>query len=142
MMQEANDVAWEDLAVGQTAEFSWTVTEDMMKAFRALSGDANPLHVDAAYAKAQGYPGPVVYGMCTASLYSQLAGMYLPGKRCLLQSVHADFLRPVFVGDVLRVSGEIIEKNDSVRQIVVRAAIRNQDGKKVSRVKMEAGVLG
>lgn len=30
MMQEANDVAWEDLAVGQTAEFTWTVTEDIL----------------------------------------------------------------------------------------------------------------
>ena len=67
--------------------------------------------------------------------------MYIPGENCLLQSVHADFLRPVFIGDTLTVIGKIIEKNDSVRQVVIKAVIRNQKGEKVSRAKIEAGVF-
>lgn len=113
----------------------------MMEKFKAVSGDNNPLHTDENFAREKGFKSRVVYGMLTASLYSCLTGEYLPGRNCLLQSVHADFLSPVFIGDTLTVSGKITEKYDSVRQIIIKAVIRNQDGKKVSRAKIEAGVL-
>ena len=136
-----NYFMYEDLVVGQTAEFSRKITVEMMDSFKMISGDDNPLHVDASYAKERGYIGRVVYGMLTASLYSCLAGVYIPGERCLLQSVHADFLSPAYIEDTLSVAGEIVEKNDSVRQIVIKAVIRNQSGKKISKAKIEAGVL-
>lgn len=136
-----NRFTYEDLSVGQTAEFSREVTADMMDSFCNISGDVNPLHRNTAFAKGKGYPGRVVYGMLTSSLYSCLGGVYIPGENCLLQSVHIDFLAPVFIGDTLTCTGKIVEKNDSVRQVVINAVIRNQDGKKVSRAKIEAGVL-
>ncbi len=136
-----NGYSYEELVVGQEESFCRTITAEMMDAFLRLSGDENPLHADETFAKSKGFPNRVVYGMLTASLYSCLAGVHLPGKYCFLQGVHADFLNPVFIGDTLTVSGKIAEKNDSVRQIVIRAMIRNQDGKKVSRAKIEAGVL-
>lgn len=136
-----NRFTYEDLSVGQTAEFSREVTADMMDSFCNISGDVNPLHRNTAFAKGKGYPGRVVYGMLTSSLYSCLGGVYIPGENCLLQSVHVDFLAPVFIGDTLTCMGKIVEKNDSVRQVVINAVIRNQDGKKVSRAKIEAGVL-
>lgn len=136
-----NDFSYDDLAVGQMATFSRTVTGEMMEAFRRLSGDENPLHNDVEFAVERGFSGRVVYGMLTASLYSALAGVYLPGKRCLLQSVYTDFLRPVFIGETLTVTGKIVEKHDSVRQVIIKATIRNTEGKRVSRAKIEAGVI-
>lgn len=136
-----NDFSYDDLAVGQTATFSRTVTGEMMEAFRRLSGDENPLHNDAEFAVERGFSGRVVYGMLTASLYSALAGVYLPGKRCLLQSVYTDFLHPVFVGETLTITGKIVEKHDSVQQVIIKATIRNTEGKRVSRAKIEAGVI-
>ena len=136
-----NHFSYDDITVGQTAEFSREITAEMMESFRQISGDENPLHKDEDYAKEKGFSGRVVYGMLTSSLYSCLGGAYIPGEHYLLQSVHADFLSPVFIGDKLTVTGKVAEKNDSVRQIVIKAVIRNQDGKKVSRAKIEAGVL-
>ena len=136
-----NRFTYEELAVGQTAEFSREITTEMMDKFCEISGDVNPLHKEDAFAKDKGYPSRVVYGMLTSSMYSCLAGVHIPGENCLLQSVHADFLAPVFIGDTLTCMGKIVEKNDSVRQVVIKAVIRNQDGKKVSRAKLEAGVL-
>lgn len=136
-----NCYTYEELFIGQCAEFTREITTDMMQQFREVSGDNNPLHVSAEFARVHGFPDRVVYGMLTASFYSCLAGEHLPGERCLLQSVHSDFLHPVFVGDRLQIEGKIAEKNDSVRQIVVKAVIRNQDGKKVSKARIEAGVL-
>ncbi|SFW50446.1 MaoC family dehydratase [Selenomonas ruminantium] len=136
-----NRFTYEELFVGQTAEFSREITNEMMDKFCEISGDVNPLHKEESFAKDKGYPGRVVYGMLTSAMYSCLGGVYIPGENCLLQSVHSDFLAPVFIGDTLTCMGKIVEKNDSVRQVVIKAVIRNQEGKKVSRAKIEAGVL-
>lgn len=136
-----NRFTYEELSVGMTAEFSREVTSVMLESFCEISGDVNPLHNDEEFARQKGYSGRVVYGMLTASLYSCLAGVHIPGENCILQSVQTDFIRPVFIGDILTVTGKIAEKIDSVRQVVIKATIRNQDGQKVSRATIEAGVL-
>lgn len=121
--------------------FSVTVTEKMMAHFRELSGDLNPMHTDAEYARQNGFPGCLVYGLLTTSFYSALAGMYLPGKYCLLQEVSAQFANPVFVGDALTVSGKVAEVQETFRRIVIKARIVNQYGKTVNRATITAGVL-
>lgn len=136
-----NHYRYEDLIIGMTEVFYATVTEDMLDAFCALSGDSNPLHMDADFARIHGFPDRVAQGMLTASLLSRLGGVYLPGERCLIQSVEVKFLRPVLVGDTLEVRGTIDELNDSVRQIVLKAEMRNQRGEKVLRGVMKEGVL-
>lgn len=83
----------------------------------------------------------LVYGLLVSSFYSTLAGVYLPGKYCLLHKVETQFCSPVFIGDELKISGKIIEKNDNFKQITIKAEVRNQDGKKVNRAKIIAGIL-
>ena len=79
--------------------------------------------------------------MLTASFMSTLAGVYLPGRYSLIQSVETKFAEPVFVGDVLEVKGEVMEKNDTYRLIFLKVTIRNENGKKVCRGKMQIQVL-
>lgn len=125
---------------GLKHSFDVPVTQAMLDAFGQISGDMNSLHVDEAFAHARGFAGRVVYGMLTASFYSTLVGMYLPGKYALLQQVDAAFLAPVFVGDVLTVTGEVVDVHQTVQQIEIKASVLNQHGKKVSRAKIRAGV--
>jgi 3-hydroxybutyryl-CoA dehydratase len=136
-----NAYRWQDLAVGLRHEFEATITEEMMARFLRDTGDCNPLHVDAAYAQQAGFKDRVAYGLLTSSLYSTLAGVHLPGKRCLLQGIDVTFLSPVYAGDKLKVSGEIAYLNESCRQAEIRAQIVNASGVKVSRAKIKAGVL-
>lgn len=131
----------EDISVGMTERFTVTVTDTMLAQFRDMSGDLNPLHNDEAFATARGYKGRVVFGMLCASLYSTLAGVYLPGENCLLHEVSTKFKKPVFVGDTLTVEGTVAEKSDAVNQITVKAVIRNQDSEIVNRAVIKAGVL-
>lgn len=135
-----NQYTFEELEVGMKACFTVTVTEEMMKSFRRLSGDGNPLHCDEDYAIASGFPGRVVYGMLTASFYSTMAGVYLPGQRAILQGVDSKFRSPVYIGDTLTVTGKIAEKNDTFRLITVKAEITNQSGQKVSKATLQVGV--
>ena len=96
-----------EMVPGLSAEFTVTVTEEMMDQFRAITGDVSPIHIDADYAKDRGFPGRVVYGMLGASFFSTLAGVYLPGEHCLLHGVECKFAKPIFIGDVLTVKGTV-----------------------------------
>lgn len=129
-----------DITVGLTESFTVTVTADMLDAFRDYSGDVNPLHNDADYAKARGYADRVVFGMLCAGFYSTLAGVYLPGEFCLLHEVNTKFKKPVFIGDVLTVSGKVVEVQDAYGRIEIDARIVNQDGVTVNRGRIIAGV--
>ena len=135
-----NHYTMEQLQPGMAEEFTVTVTEEMMAQFCAMSGDVSPIHMDAEYAAGRGYPGRVVYGMRGAAFFSTLAGVYLPGEHCLLHSVETKFAKPVFIGDTLTVRGEVTEVNPVFGEITIRASLTNQDGKKVTRGLIKAGV--
>lgn len=129
-----------EMTPGLTESFTVTVTEEMMDAFRAITGDCSPIHVDADYAKGRGYPGRVVYGMLGASFFSTLAGVYLPGEHCLLHGVESKFAKPIFIGDTLTVTGTVINVSEAVAETEIKAVITNQDGKKVTRGIIRAGL--
>ncbi len=131
----------EDKASATKASFEVTVTSEMMDRFYEISGDNNPLHMDADFARERGFADRVVYGMLTSSFYSTLAGVYLPGKYCLLHSVDSSFHASVFVGDKLTVSGVVKIKYETTKTIEIAAKIVNQDGKKVGKAKILAGFL-
>ncbi len=136
-----NDYSYKNLRGGVQQQFSVTVTEQMMDDFKNITGDINPLHNDDSLARQRHYPQRVVYGMLTASFLSTLAGVYLPGRYGVLHSVETKFTHPVFVGDRLLVSGIVTEMNDCARRVVLKVTITNQDGKKVLRGILKAGVL-
>lgn len=136
-----NDYRYEDLTVGTEEYFSVEIKEEMLEAFRGITEDVNPLHTDREFAIRNKFPDRVVYGMLTASFLSTLAGVYLPGRRSLIQGVETKFLRPVFIGDILCVKGVVSELNNSVRQIVLDVEVSNQGGQKVVSGKMKVGIL-
>ena len=129
-----------DMAPGLRAQFTYTVTEESMALFYRLTGDCSPIHMDEAYAAQRGYPGRVVYGMLGASLFSTLAGVYLPGEHCLLHSVECKFAKPVFIGDELTVTGEVTEVNETFREATIKVWITNAAGRKVTRGVVKAGL--
>lgn len=140
-MDEIREYRYEELAVGTKETFPVTVTEKMLEDFYAITQDANPLHRDRAYAVQKGYADRVVYGMLTASLFSTLAGIYLPGRYSLIHSVETKFLRPVYVGDELMVSGVVKEKEDACRMLILQLLITNQNGDKVVKGRMQIKML-
>ena len=139
--KEMNKYTYEDIEVGHKESFTVTVTDEEMNKFREITGDINPLHADAEYAKEHGHKDRVVFGMLTASYLSTLAGVYLPGERSLIHSVKTKFSGAVYPGDVLTVEGTVTEKNDTFNLIIVKALIRNQSGNKVCKAELQIGIL-
>ena len=137
-----NHYRWHDMTLGLRAEFETSFTNAMMHDFAVLSGDVNPLHVDADYARAQGCYDGVVFGLMVASLYSRLVGLYLPGKYALLQGIDIDFNVPTFPGQALRVEGQVSYLNEAYHRFEVRARIRNAENKTVSKATIRVGFHG
>lgn len=140
-----NEYKFADISVGMKESFEKEITLEMENAFRNISGDDNPLHRDDEFAREIGngkFPGHAAFGMLTASFYSTMAGMYLPGKYSLIHSFdEISFMKPVFVGDKLTITGEVVETEEELKLIRLKVIIKNQDNKTVSRAKMKVLVL-
>lgn len=137
---QLNSYTLSQLQPGMQESFQVTITEEEMALFCRLSGDVSPLHLSDSYAAGRGYPGRVCYGMLVASFFSTLAGVLLPGEHCLLHSVQTKFVRPVFIGDRLTVTGVVQEVNETFKEITIKGTITNDKGQKVCRATLQAGV--
>lgn len=102
-------VYFEDLSVGQEASISNTVTADVINAFAAVSGDRNPVHVDADYAATTMFKERIAHGMLSAAYISAVFGMKLPGPGAVYISQTLAFKAPVKIGDVVVATVKIVE---------------------------------
>jgi len=98
---------FEDLELGMEASLSRTVKEADIAAFAEVSGDHNPVHVDAAYAAQSKFGERVSHGMLTASYISAIFGMKMPGPGAIYVSQTLNFRRPVKIGDEIATTVEI-----------------------------------
>lgn len=128
-----------DLREGLQAEVEFSVTPQQMQQFAELSGDFNPLHADAAFARAKGFDGAVVYGALIVAKVSQLIGMRLPGRDGVWASVALDFRAPLYVGEVARVEGVVAEVSESTGLVVLKLTVR-ASGRPIAKGRAEVVV--
>ena len=119
-----------DIKIGDKAIFGKTVTEADVFAFAGITGDFNPIHVNAEFAKESMFGRRVAHGMLTASLINQTL-TNLGGLGTIHMSETVKFLAPVFIGDSVTVTSEVTGKNDEKNRMTVKSMIINQEGKTV-----------
>lgn len=136
-----NSFSYDEIPVGYAYEFTVDVGDEKQMMFRDLSGDINPLHIDKNFAVQKGFNDKVVYGMLTASYYSTLVGLFIPGEKCLIREMDLKFPKPVYINDTLTIKGEVVEKNDTFKLLTIKGTIKNQQGVTVSKAKIKVGVL-
>ena len=136
-----NSYKFVDINVGLEESISVRVNSEKQDKFLKISGDINPLHTDAEYSKSKGFSDRIVYGMLTSSFFSTLVGVYLPGKYSILQGIDIQFYEPVFIDDILTITGKVSYINEAYKQLEIKAVIINQDNKKVSKATITVGVM-
>ena len=85
------------MKLGLKKSFEIEITDSLVNSFAELSGDFNPLHTNKDYAISNGFGNKVCHGMLLGSFFSQLIGMYLPGKNALYFSQSMNFINPCLV---------------------------------------------
>ena len=99
----------EDLSVGMAATFAKTVTEADILAFCGVSGDTNPVHINADYAASTPFKSRIAHGMLSAAYISAVLGTKLPGPGCIYVEQNLRFKAPVRIGDTVKASATIVE---------------------------------
>lgn len=117
---------FEELTIGQRITFSQKIDESLINDFAKISGDFNLLHMNDGYASKTNFGKRVCHGMLLASFFSKLIGMYLPGKNSLYFSQSLNFRNPCFIDDSITITGEIIEKKNSIKLVTMKTTIHNQ----------------
>jgi 3-oxoacyl-[acyl-carrier protein] reductase len=117
--------------VGDTASFTRRIRCEDVNSFAKLTGDYNPVHLDAEFAKRSGFQRCVAHGMLTASYVSTLVGMHLPGPGALWTQQSYFWHSPVFFDDEIAFSLVVTHKSDSTRTLVIEVKAVNQHGKTV-----------
>ncbi|WP_166259758.1 MaoC/PaaZ C-terminal domain-containing protein [Marinobacter salicampi] len=132
------NVTYDELQEGDTATYSKTLTEDELILFAAVSGDVNPVHLDAEYAAGSMFKERIAHGMWSGSLISAAIATVLPGPGTIYLEQSLAFKRPVRLNDTLTVTLTVLHKEPKGR-VVMGCVVSNQDGKKV--VSGEARVI-
>ncbi|OEZ63560.1 bifunctional enoyl-CoA hydratase/phosphate acetyltransferase [Duganella sp. HH105] len=131
-MNDADDlienITYDELQVGQCARLSRTLGKDDIAAFAAVSGDVNPAHVDPEYADKTLFHGVIAHGMWGAALISRLLGTVLPGPGTIYLSQTLQFLKPVRIGDELRITATVTAKEEAKKHVLLDCEIKNQNG--------------
>ncbi len=100
-MNELDGLYFEDLEVGMTASYGKTITDADIVMFAGVSGDTNPLHLNAEYAAGTQFGSCIAHGMLSASFISTIFGTKLPGPGCIYMSQNLRFKAPVKVGETV-----------------------------------------
>jgi acyl dehydratase len=118
----------QDFAVGDTFRAEREVDPYRSIYYAAGSGDFNPIHVDPRVARAAGFRGAILQGMCTYAWLAEACVEYL-GDPARLRRLRVRFSRPVQAGDKVVFEGRCTAVEGAAVRLEIAA--RNQAGEEV-----------
>lgn len=120
-----------ELTVGASAEMSKAVTDVDVMSYAAITGDYNPVHVDAEAAAKTMFKGRIAHGMLSAGFISAVLAMKLPGPGAIYLSQSLRFTKPVRLGDTVTARVEVLEIIAAKKRVRLATTCRNQNGETV-----------
>ena len=119
------------MKIGDRASLVRHVGPKDIELFAAVSGDANPAHLDAGFAAHGPFGHVVVHGMWTAALISAVLGTRLPGPGTIYLDQQIRFNKPVSPGDTITAEVEVAELIEGKNRVRLTTTARNQRGEVV-----------
>ncbi|MDX4028612.1 MaoC family dehydratase [Aliarcobacter skirrowii] len=119
-----NKIPLEEIEIGMNVSYSQTITDADVKAFSGISGDRNPVHLDEQYAENSRYKKRIAHGLMTASYFSALFGTKIPGEGCVYVSQSLNFKRPVYIGDTVVATVEVISVDLAKKRVFFRTTCK------------------
>lgn len=122
---------FDELKLGDVACIKRTLTLKDIELFSIISGDVNPAHVDAEYAKNDMFHKIIAHGMWGASLISTVLGTKLPGPGTIYLDQTLKFTAPVVPGDTITVSVTVTDIKPDKHIVNLACTCVNQNDKTV-----------
>jgi acyl dehydratase len=137
---------FEDFELDREIETSGrTITEADIVMFAALTGDWNPIHTDAEFAKTTIFGQRIAHGMLTFSIMTGLIARLGLIEKTVLAFYGIDKLRftnPVFIGDTIKAIVKAVEKEDRGQYgvITIDGRVVKQNGDVVLKCLLKVAV--
>lgn len=131
-MPQLANFTFEEITIGQTAHYSRQVEARDIALFAALSGDVNPVHLDAQFAAGTPFGERIAHGMLTGAFVSAALAMELPGPGTIYLSQTLRFRLPVKIGDTITVALEVTGKQERRKIVTLDCRASNASGKLVA----------
>jgi 3-hydroxybutyryl-CoA dehydratase len=116
--------------IGDKESFSKTVTEADVINFAGTSGDFNPLHMNAEYAKTTMFKARIAHGALVGSFISTAGAMFI-GLGGIYVSQLSKFKAPVYIGDTITATMEVVDTIPAKNMLKMHTYCTNQSGKVV-----------
>lgn len=120
-----------ELKLGDSAEITKLITEELVNDFARVIGDFNPVHTDQAYAEKTHFKGKIAHGALSIGFLSTVLGNILPGHGTIYLSHEVKFLAPVRIGDTITAKVEVFDLIPEKNRAKFRTTCVNQEGKMV-----------
>ena len=117
-----------EIKIGDTAEFTKTVSESDIYLFAGVTGDFNPAHINEAYAEKTFFKTRIAHGMLLAGFISAVLGCQLPGPGGIYIRQELNFLAPVRIGDTITARAEVLEVMPEKNRVRLKTSCINQKG--------------
>jgi acyl dehydratase len=115
------------IQVGQSAKMTKVISSEDIQGFAAASGDTNPVHLDDAYASQTVFKKRIAHGMLVGGMISAVLGVQLPGPGTIYLGQTLQFRAPVYVGDEVTATVEVINIRADKPIITLRTVCVNQN---------------
>lgn len=131
-MSQLRNYTFDEISIGQTAQYSRLIGEKEVLLFAAASGDVNPVHLDAEYAADTIFKERIAHGMMTGAIISAALALELPGHGTIYLGQSLRFRLPVKIGDELTAQLKVTEKREDKKFVTLDCVVINQHGKTVA----------
>lgn len=112
--------------IGQSASINKSFCLKDVASFADLCGDTNPIHLDEGYAANTRFRRRIIHGPLVASLFGTIFGTIFPGEGSVYISQTLKFKRPVFLGDTVTASVELVDVQKERSRGIFTTVCRNQ----------------
>lgn len=107
-------------------------TQAQVDAFAEVTGDKNPLHLDAEFAQESVFGRRIIHGMLSSTVFSKVFGMDFPGPGTIYMNQYLDFRRPMFVNIDYEAVFEIVECMEGKHRARIKTQIKEKENGKVT----------
>ena len=128
---ELENRTFDEIAIGDSASLTRTLSRDDIALFAVMSGDVNPAHLDERYAEGSMFHRIIAHGMWSGALVSALLGTRLPGPGTIYLGQDLRFRRPVGLGDTVTVTVSAKEKQSAKHIVIFDCRCVNQRAEEV-----------
>lgn len=111
------------MEINQVYKHSFSFNQEEVNKFAQVTGDNNPVHINADYAAKTMFKRPIMHGMLGASLFSKVFGTLFPGEGTIYLKQSLTFMKPMYVDTpyeaVFTVKEIIAEKHRAIIETTI-----------------------